>query len=456
MRKSDNKNMGYINLLTIDQFKRLSKESKDFGRFANAFPFRNDRYELVKKALYLRNKRLGFTAVGSKRYNYKKSKVEVFINWIPGKDIALILPILNAKSFPEIKEGECYDGTYYFGFYPSTKIDSRSKEAKALDAMRNNYLFKTGRSYSGCDEYYYNGNFYVSYYSDWYLVDKVSWFYDKEDDIFVCNKSIDSSTAKLHYYKIMPDILDNIYSEMTKTIEEPNLLLSLDDVNNSLFFIPDNYSNTNINKTDFCLKLTHDRYYSVEFSYRAKVEYSKIKDMCTSKRIINGKTVVTFGEYPTKKCNIDILDKTNLTNKHYTVNDYDSNEEFFVPLSLDEFIYDGKKYVEYNNECYEVETLTWTLDKDEKYATCNSSLFPIMRKYKSSKIVLKYLYKYFSKEIIPSKTRLEIKSVEKEEDKEIMKELILKNPIYGMLFNKGNVDIGNFEIDEEGKLILKK
>lgn len=446
--------MRNIDLLTIKQLKRLVKERNEIAfNTYSSFAMQNFSVTNVicNAAYYLKDKIFGFNVVGNVEFNYKSGKCVADIDRISKNNVALIKPILDCDIFGTNEK--IHNNIFIFGFYPKSYANLNDSEINELNKMQRNNIFKTGRRYAGLYEYYYKGNYYVEYCSKWFLVDKLTWYYDKEDDILICKDAIANSTFWNYKTKNIYEILDILYYEITQKIEEPNLLLSLEDVEGTLDFIV-RYGNSDT-KTDFCNKLSEDKYYSERDMFVPKLKYSDVLDKGTIKKLVNGKTVLTFGEYPTKKCNIDIPNKTNLTNKIYTVNDYDTKEKYFVPLTLQEFTYNGKKYVQYKNDCYEVEELTWTLDSAGEYFTCDNSLFPINDSNTFSYID-KYVYKYFSKEIIPSKTRLEIKSVEKIDDKERIKELLKSNPIYGMMLEKRLITLDDLEVNEENTLVLKK
>ena len=458
-----------LDLLTIKQLKRLVKDNKydclvSYTTYSIRDTLKLSKSKFYGGAYYLKDRKLGLNAIGTVLYNSSKEKWKVYISWISGKDISTIKPIITDEEIilKVLDNNSSSGGSIIYGYYPSVNISLDNDIEHALHEMKQNELFKTGREYGGQSEYYYDGQYYVECNSKYYSVEPVRWYFDVKNHMLICRDSIDNCGCE---NSIIFDTLDRIYKEMTQEIFEPNLLLSLDDIKGSLEFSPGWYSQfKNIIYSDFCNELANDNYYSNKYKYVPEIEYSEIKDMCSSVKEINGKTVFTFGEYPTKLVNIEILDKSNITGKYYTVNDYNSESKYFYPLSLPEFIYNGKKYVEYNNKYYEVEPLTWTLSSNGNYAVCDCALFPFMNKivldednYKHFiDILQKYLFKHFSKEIIPSKTKLEVKNVEKETDKEKIKEIIDSNPIYGMLYNKGLIDINNIEIDEENKLVLKK
>ncbi len=128
-----------------------------------------------------------------------------------------------------------------------------------------------------------------------------------------------------------------------------------------------------------------------------------------------------------------------------------------------EYYCDGKYYVlDTDGYWYNLELISWKYIRKLNILISESALFKntyyTTDKYHHVNMALYYFSKDMLQEINEETIQKisEIKNVEKETDKEKIKEIIDSNPIYGMLYNKGLIDINNIEIDEENKLILKK
>ena len=128
-----------------------------------------------------------------------------------------------------------------------------------------------------------------------------------------------------------------------------------------------------------------------------------------------------------------------------------------------EYYCDGKYYVlDTDSYWYNLELISWKYIRKLNILISERALFKNIYSTTDKNHHVNMALYYFSKDMLQEINEetiqkiSEIKNVEKETDKEKIKEIIDSNPIYGMLCNKGLIDINNIEIDEENKLILKK
>lgn len=182
-------------------------------------------------------------------------------------------------------------------------------------------------------------------------------------------------------------------------------------------------------------------------SIRPIIPYSEIKDICQNKTIIKEDVIqVEYGEYPQqavfKSLQVtleELYKKGNLkkTNKTYTINNSKNNEDFLRTINIDEYEYHQKKYVRvipnlyliyeydgvllsngntytYKNPVWiEVKPIKWLIDEKQNIAISEKILFAgkqfhKVRNYEGNfeeSDIKKFLDYYFSKDIIPSKTK---------------------------------------------------
>ena len=113
------------------------------------------------------------------------------------------------------------------------------------------------------------------------------------------------------------------------------------------------------------------------------------------------------------------------TGKYYTIDKNEKFEEEFSPYRLYEYKYDGKKYVKFKGNWFEVAPIEWIIN--EEYDLCIPKQLPLAGiQYNSkgnytefSKSNLKwYLDNFFSKEIIPIEDREKQETLETKEKEE--------------------------------------
>lgn len=185
-------------------------------------------------------------------------------------------------------------------------------------------------------------------------------------------------------------------------------------------------------------------------SIRPIISYSEIKDICQNKKIINDDIQqVEYGEYPQhavfKSLQVtleELYKKGNLkkTNKTYTINNSQNDEDFLKTTNIDEYEYNQKKYVRVipnlyfiyeddgvllsNGKTYthknpvwiEVKPIKWLIDEKQNIAISEKILFAgkqfhKVRNYEGNfeeSDIKKFLDYHFSKDIIPSKIKEEV------------------------------------------------
>lgn len=180
---------------------------------------------------------------------------------------------------------------------------------------------------------------------------------------------------------------------------------------------------------------------------RPIISYSNIKDNCKNKTIIKENILqVEYGEYPQQvathslQVTLEDLYKTenlNKTNKTYTINNGKNDEELLKTINIDEYEYNEKKYIRIipnlyfmykydgillsNGKTYtdkkpvwvEVTPIKWLIDEKQDIAISEKILFAGTQFHKDKNYegsfensdIKKFLDFYFSKDIIPSKTK---------------------------------------------------
>ncbi len=181
----------------------------------------------------------------------------------------------------------------------------------------------------------------------------------------------------------------------------------------------------------FSPKKMNDLYLGI----RPAVKYSDIKNQVDGKKISDKEvTEVEYGEYPQTICDkkleteLEKMYRENTitkTEKKYTVN----SNEFFSPEQIDEYCYNGNKYIRFianrdiirtklSNKQYiefgkpywiKVEPITWMIDEEQDLAVSKKLLItgiPFDNDYKENfeeTEIYKYLNTYFINEIIAEK-----------------------------------------------------
>ncbi len=393
--------------------------------------------------------------------------------------------------------------------YPNS-VENEDISSMLDKLLTKGFLLKTGRSFDGHPEYYYNGQKYIQCYSAtlnklpnnrtihlnqnvWIKVEPLEWINNRKLKMFICTNILSNKRAcydldrgditKAEIYSS----LEQMYNEMTKKIDiREELLLNDNDLNNPLKFIfisnDDIFgeNNTpavdtfNITISDFA-KYTGDcddyytknRFYdksSLKVGYLPAINYSLIKD--SAKLIINKQDdsmLVEFGEYPLVEENplgwvtlSSIVSKNEekyKTGKIYTYYKHftSSNEKPNNFKKAIEYEINGHKYARTEDDIwFIVEKLRWSVDLKRDLACCLSVPFAGLDYDLNGNVeetdLNRFIIKYFSKEIIPSRKR----NINK------INQMVSDDILTQMIMNKENIEVEDLEIDGDSKLILRR
>ncbi len=445
-------NTSILNKYNTDGFPVVSFSKKDIG----ILPVIRDRKEYEK----LNDISHGATMV--KKYEYPMS-VEL------SENVELNKSLQNGTL---LRTGREFDGHIEYFYKGKTYIQCETNHTEVI----NHDIAKVGQKV-------------------WVRVEPVEWLNVKSLKMFVCKNILLNGSFNDTVYNgrfnqtTMCKKLAQMHEEMSKELNSiAVLMISDNDVNNPLKFkfvsqnelpsdilrskditISDFAQYTVRNKcTDYYVK---DKKYSNKNSsysigYLPVVDYDLIKDKC---QITSGSVhylTVEFGEYPTVLMdNKECTKLSSLIHGHEsyydTLKEYTFNNEYvfmdnpifhqYFLTKAREYEIHGEKYARTtNNEWFRVEKLKWIVDLRNNLAYCLTVPFAGLDYDLNGNIeesdLNRFIMKYFSHEIIPSKGR----NIDK------INEMISSDIAIQMLMNKENISVENLEIEGESKLVLRR
>lgn len=420
------------------------------------------------------------------------------------------LPVIKDKDFFDNIQNNHNNPDYILNYEYPCSLASIDKSKKLFDLLKKGKLEKTGRTFNNWEEYYLNGEKYIlcdsfrdSTRNDgrivkygekiWFKVEKIKWRTIRKNKMYICTKILTANrfSDEPYYGKFQNTnaykVLNKLQEEMSQIMPDVNYCVDDNDISNPLrfgFVSKNEYLELKkdffINISDYAKsQVVTDIYMTGSYSnnkfgwthgYLPKINYELIKDKCEVVKSSAGYLIVTFGEYPEDKLSeveskeISAYMSTNwhksLTGKTYTsvknsiltdtgqwILTFDSSKL----LTSREYEYKGKKYIETDNgEWFRVNKIEWIVNLKTGKAICPTVLFSginflVNQDIRGSNLD-KYLMKFFSKEIIPSKSR----NVDKIND------MISNDIALQMLMNKQNLTIEDLELDSESKLVLRR
>ena len=420
-----------------------------------------------------------------------------------------IMPVLRLDSetldyflkISYIKDGR---KTVRYSSYKTGYIDeSESKQLENEYITGNMAHIKRNNKDSKKDnkqEFIYKGNKYLRCVNEnkviWFLVEPLEWFIDEKNSMLVCTRIIDCLDGRMPA-KCLNELAERVFLDMGKTCIEELLLTPNEEKNNLPFEGRTPRISPNLDKVlrgePRCTQFVGNfRHYEDYITPITVIEYKYIKDKCTVVDENDDYLTVYFGEYPQNNMDkgyeeIKILEEK-LTNKKYTVCHL-TFENGTVLDEYPEYEYKGVKYIKifsaYQSEpiLVKVEPVKWYVDKKTNLAIASSSLISIRSYDQIKKLVAKelinsndinnFLRKFFAKEIIPSKPEYKIEKkdtsnnvisqiiikkyniIGEKAKVERIKKLIEDNVFLQFLMEKHNLQYSDFELDNEGKLIIK-
>lgn len=367
---------------------------------------------------------------------------------------------------------------------------------------------------------------------EWFEMDDLCWIIDEEENklvslniigsIFYSNidrvsslysdfKDCANKTLKAFKYYLKYQKHIYIKSKLLLTDKEKESSSSI-----SVSYCSDKSRNDMVDKlTHYSVCLTPEIHFLVHYKpFRVKINYDEIKGKSKVIESHADYIKINYGEYPQSIVHADDAakledlyssSKLKKTGKVYTICKINDKSELILE-ELIEYEYNGQKYVRFNNEYeYEcngqkmsavrydyidnfsqrgyydfsktnnslwikVEEITWSVDKRSNEAESDEILF-ILNNNGSCFLNFdanNYLKKHFIKEIQPSKLEYEINKQEKNNEEDIMKQIISrkkeklallnlleKSVTIGQIINGNNLNESDIEVDDKGNVIIK-
>ena len=393
--------------------------------------------------------------------------------------------------------------------YPNGFIN-RKEFTKLNSLLSSGNLEKTGRVFNGHPEYYCDGHKYIcckpkfpiafegDYYVSkdetvWITVNPIKWINVRSLKMFVCANVLFTDEINLiavyngNFNETrMCKTLEQMYNEMSQKVPDVNFLLTDNELKNPLKFKFISYEEYielskkfTISISDYASSIFTTGVYTTGGIYESRnswtkgylpmVDYELIKNSCEIIEKNPDYLIVNFGEYPQHKLS-DKMAKKIFESIRFDSHKFETGKVFtrvnhvleekdgcysLIDSSIisksKEYEVNNQKYIEMDNgEWFKVDKVKWVVDVKTGICTCLSVLFSgvniVLNKDIHGSNLDRYIIKYFSKEIIPSKS----KNIDK------INEMISNDIMAKMIMNKKNINIDDLELNSEGKLILRR